>query len=144
MLKPALRPQPIDPKAGATEEEIKRYPLIVDPVYRACLEDVISYLKDLIEAKRTRASLKRTPLTKLYDEGELTADFCLRHFAAIFDRRSAMPSNKRALVHDILCDAAGRMAERMTPALKPTMVKVKQSEEPTAEATAPDIDGPQL
>jgi hypothetical protein len=102
----------------------------------------------MIEEKSARGSLKRTPLTKLYAEGELTADFCLRQFAAIFDRRSAMPSNKRALVHDILCDAAGRMAERMTPALKPTMVKVKQSEEPTGEptekATAPDIDGPQL
>jgi hypothetical protein len=100
--------------AAATQEpktDAERYPLIKDPLYRRCLDQVIGGLKAQINAAGGSYKLKTSPIVQLERAGELSADFCLEHFAGIFDKTSQLTSAKRAAVKAILTEAAGRMAE---------------------------------
>jgi len=96
-------------KNGATDAE--RYPLIVSPVYRRCVEDVIEHVEFKIASLGGVNNLKSSPITQLAKAGNLNADFMLRHFAGIFDHNSPLSSGQRRAVQAILTDAAGKMAQ---------------------------------
>lgn len=96
-------------KNGATDAE--RYPLIVSPVYRRCVEDVIAHVKFKIASLGGADNLKSSPITQLAKAGNLNANFMLRHFAGIFDHNSPLSSGQRRAVKAILTDAAGKMAQ---------------------------------
>lgn len=95
-------------KTAGTDAE--RYPLIVSPVYRRCVEDVLKHVHATIASLGGAANLKSSPLTQLAKAGNLNADFMLRHFAGIFDHNSPLSSGQRRAVKSILTDAAARMA----------------------------------
>lgn len=95
-------------KNGATEAE--RNPLIVSPIYRHCLEDVITHVEMRIDSLGGVDNLKSSPITQLKKAGNLNADFMLRHFAGIFDHNSPLSSGQRRAVKAILTDAAARMS----------------------------------
>lgn len=95
-------------KKASTDAE--RYPLIESPIYRRCLEDVITHVKMRIDSLGGVNSLKSSPITQLEKAGNLNADFMLRHFAGIFDHNSPLSSGQRRAVKAILTDAAGKMA----------------------------------
>lgn len=90
--------------------DAERYPLIVSPIYRRCVEDVIKHVQTTIDGLGGAGNLKSSPLTQLAKAGNLNADFMLRHFAGIFDHNSPLSSGQRRAVKAILTDAAGRMA----------------------------------
>lgn len=96
-------------KNGATDAE--RYPLIVSPIYRRCVEDVLKHVHMTIAGLGGASNLKSSPLTQLVKAGNLNADFMLRHFAGIFDHNSPLSSGQRRAVKAILTDAARKMAE---------------------------------
>ncbi len=121
---------------GAQYEGADRYPLLNDRVYKACLEAVIGKVKAHLLAAEANANsrgtrLKSSPLTQLEKAGNLTADFCLRHFAGIFDHKSELSSGQRRLVQAILTDAAGMMAERVQSARQELEKKAAAEVEPT-------------
>lgn len=95
-------------KKGATDAE--RYPLIVSPIYRRCVEDVLKHVHTTIASLGGAGNLKSSPITQLAKAGNLNADFMLRHFAGIFDHNSPLSSGQRRAVKAILTDAAGKMA----------------------------------
>lgn len=95
-------------KTAGTDAE--RYPLIVSPVYRGYVEEVINHIKLRIASLGGVNSLKSSPITQLEKAGNLNADFMLRHFAGIFDHNSPLSSGQRRAVKAILTDAAGKMA----------------------------------
>lgn len=95
-------------KEAGTDAE--RYPLIVSPVYRGYVEEVINHIKLRIASLGGVNSLKSSPITQLEKAGNLNADFMLRHFAGIFDHNSPLSSGQRRAVKAILTDAAARMA----------------------------------
>lgn len=90
--------------------DAERYPLIVSPIYRRCVEDVIKHVQTTIDGLGGAGNLKSSPITQLAKAGNLNADFMLRHFAGIFDHNSPLSSGQRRAVKSILTDAAGRMA----------------------------------
>lgn len=96
-------------KNAGTEAE--RYPLIKDPIYRRCLEDVIRMCHAHIDSHGGPANFKSDPLIQLAKAGDLNADFMLRHFAGIFDHNSPLSSGQRQIVKNILTDAARKMAQ---------------------------------
>lgn len=96
-------------KNGATDAE--RYPLIKSPIYRRCVEDVVSHVQMTIASRGGVDNLKSSPITQMAKAGELNADFMLRHFAGIFDGHSPLSSGKRRAVKAILTDAATKMAQ---------------------------------
>lgn len=96
-------------KNAGTEAE--RYPLTKSPIYRRCVEDVISHVRSEIMARGGVESLKSSPITQLAKAGNLNADFMLRHFAGIFDGNSPLSSGLRRAVRAILTDAAQKMAQ---------------------------------
>lgn len=81
--------------------DAERYPLIVSPVYREALKTVIAQIR-----KANIDNVKSCGLAQLYRDGNLTADFCLRHFAGIFDMTCPLPSAQREVIHAILTEAA--------------------------------------
>lgn len=113
-------------KAGTDAE---RYPLIESPIYRCCLEDVITHVKMRIASLGGVNSLKSSPITQLEKAGNLNADFMLRHFAGIFDHNSPLSSGQRRAVKAILTDAAGKMAQ-ISAAVQE---KAKQEQEAAAD-----------
>lgn len=101
--------QAISEKKQTTDAE--RYSLIVSPVYRRCVEDVIAHVKFKIASLGGVNNLKSSPITQLAKAGNLNADFMLRHFAGIFDHNSPLSSGQRRAVKAILTDAASKMAQ---------------------------------
>lgn len=101
--------------AQATEKnstaDAERYPLIVSPIYRRCVEDVLKHVHTTIASLGGAGNLKSSPITQLAKAGNLNADFMLRHFAGIFDHNSPLSSGQRRAVKSILTDAAGKMAQ---------------------------------
>lgn len=96
-------------KKGATDAE--RYPLIVSPIYRRCVEKVITHVQMRIASLGGLDSLTSSPIKQLAKAGNLNADFMLAHFAGIFDGNSPLNSSQRRAVKAILTDAAGEMAQ---------------------------------
>lgn len=96
-------------KTAGTEAE--RYPLIVSPVYRRCVQEVINHVRMEIDSRGGAHALKSSPLIQIDRAGNLNADFMLRHFAGIFDGNSPLRSGQRRAVKAILTDAAGKMAQ---------------------------------
>lgn len=112
-------------KTAGTDAE--RYPLIVSPVYRRCVQDVINHVNMTIASRGGVNALKSSPIIQLAKAGKLNADFMLRHFAGIFDGNSPLSSGQRRAVKAILTDAAGKMAQ-MAAAVQE---KAKQEQEAT-------------
>lgn len=121
--------------AQATEKnstaDAERYPLIVSPIYRRCVEDVIKHVQTTIDGLGGTGNLKSSPLTQLAKSGNLNADFMLRHFAGIFDHNSPLSSGQRRAVKAILTDAAGRMA-MMAETVKEQAAKSEPANTPEA------------
>lgn len=116
-------------KKGATDAE--RYPLIVSPIYRCCVEDVLKHVHTTIASLGGAGNLKSSPITELAKAGNLNADFMLRHFAGIFDHNSPLSSGQRRAVKSILTDAAGRMA-MMAETVKQQAAKSEPANTPEA------------
>lgn len=114
-------------KNSATDAE--RYPLIVSPIYRRCVEDVIKHVQTTIDGLGGAGNLKSSPLTQLAKAGNLNAAFMLRHFAGIFDHNSPLSSGQRRTVKAILTDAAARMA-LMAETVKEQAAKEAAKSEP--------------
>lgn len=111
--------------------DAERYPLIVSPIYRRCVEDVISHVKFKIASLGGANNLKSSPITQLAKAGNLNADFMLRHFAGIFDHNSPLSSGQRRAVKAILTDAAGKMAQ-MAAVVKEQAAKSEPTHTPEA------------
>lgn len=114
-------------KTAGTDAE--RYPLIVSPVYRRCVQEVINHVRMEIDSRGGAQALKSSPLIQIDRAGNLNADFMLRHFAGIFDGNSPLSSGQRRAVKAILNDAAGKMAQMAAVAQE----KARQEQEAAAE-----------
>lgn len=114
-------------KTAGTDAE--RYPLIVSPVYRRCVQEVINHVRMEIDSRGGAQALKNSPLIQIDRAGNLNADFMLRHFAGIFDGNSPLSSGQRRAVKAILTDAAGKMAQMAAVAQE----KARQEQEAAAE-----------
>lgn len=122
------------------QTDAERYPLIVSPIYRRCLEDVLKHVNFKIASLGGVNNLKSSPLTQLAKAGNLNADFMLRHFAGIFDHNSPLSSGQRRAVKAILTDAARKMAE-MAQAVNAKAAQEQQAQNPAGEAQPQEQEG---
>ena len=114
-------------KTAGTDAE--RYPLIVSPVYRRCVQEVINHVNTEIASRGGVNALKSSPLIQIAKAGNLNTDFMLRHFAGVFDGNSPLSSDQRRAVKAILTDAAGKMAQMAATVQE----KAKQEQEAAKE-----------
>ena len=112
----------------APQTDAERYPLIVNSLYRGCVERICQAHEMMIENAGGAHNLKSTPLIQLARAGHLNADFMLAHFAGIFDKNSPLSSGQRRLVKAILTEAAQRMAAIKTAALQEEARKKAEAE----------------
>ena len=96
-------------KKAVTDAE--RYPLIVSPIYRGCVEKVINHVRKRIASLGGTDDLLSSPIKQLAKAGHLNADFMLRHFAGIFDGNSPLSADQRQAIKSILTAAAGEMTQ---------------------------------
>ena len=97
--------------AAAPRTDAERYPLITNPTYRRCVEGVLAQINAEVIGKGGADNIKSCAVKQLIKAGNFNADFCLAHFAGIFDRNSPLSSAQRRLVKVILSEAARKYAE---------------------------------
>lgn len=111
METPKTTQAPAESAAEAPKTDAERYPLITDPTYRRCVDAIIFQVEAKVNSLGGADNIKSCAAKQLIKAGNLNADFCLAHFAGIFDGKSPLSSAQRRFIKAILTDAAVKLAE---------------------------------